>query len=406
MVKNDKPLGGYKVVELSTYVAAPSCARLLGEWGADVIKVETMAGDAFRTFGATMMMPTKEDESPTWEITNANKRSIALDLRNPEGMKVLHRLLEKADVFVTNNRADALKSMQLDYETLKGKYPRLVFALVTGYGEDGPDVNQPGFDTVAFWGRSGILVDLVTPGSYPVYTPAAVGDLAVGISLFGGICAALLNREKTGKGDKVSVALYGAAIWLAGLMIASAQEGYGNKWPKSRFEGNPLAIPYRCKDGEWIMVTILEYARYWPAFCKLLDRPDLIDDERFNTLAGVLANRPALVPIVEEAFAKRDSGEWVKLLREADIVHDRLRHFKEITKDEQAWANNFVYEHSFANGNKGILPSPPVQSAAIGSPEKSRSPMLGEHSREILGELGYSKEQIEEMKNSKVFKQR
>jgi len=319
-------------------------------------------------------------------------------------MQVLHQLLEKADVFVTNNRADALKSMQLDYETLKEKYPRLVYALVTGYGEKGPDVNQPGFDTVAFWGRSGFLVDMIPPGAPPVYTPGGLGDLAVGTSLFGGVCAALLNRHQTGKGDKVSVALYGAAIWLAGVMITSAQEKYGNKWPKSRLEGNPLAIPYRCKDGEWIIITILEYARYWPALCKLLGRPDLIDDARFNSQTNVLANRAELIPLVEEAVLKKNSDEWISLLRAADIVHDRLSHYKEIEKDEQAWANNFIYEHAFANGQTGVLPSAPIQSAALGTPPDDRGPMLGENTKEILVDLGYSAQQIEEMQNNKVVK--
>lgn len=405
-MKTQKPLSNCRVVELSTYVAAPSCARLLGEWGADVIKVETMGGDAFRSFGATMSMPNKEDHSPSWEITNANKRGIALDLRKPEGMEALHKLLATADVFVTNNRADALKSMQLDYDTLKEKYPRLVFALVTGYGEDGPDVNQPGFDTVAFWGRSGFLVDMVTPGSYPVYTPAGLGDLAVGLSLFGGVCAALLNRQQTGKGDKISVALYGAAIWLAGIMITSAQDEYKNQWPKNRLAGNPLAIPYRCKDGEWIIITILEYARYWPAFCTLLDRTDLIGDERFNTQAGVLANRAELIPMIEEAFLKRNSDEWIVKLREADIVHDRLRHYKEITKDEQAWANHFVKEHIYSNGQKGILPCPPIQSADSDVSVFRRGPMMGEHTQEILAELGYTSEKIEAMKAGKIIKVR
>ncbi len=399
-----KPLGNYLVIELSTFVAAPACGRLLAEWGADVIKVETMAGDPWRSYGRTMAMPNKEDHSPTWDITNASKRSISLDLRNPQGMEVLHRLLAKADVFVTNNRADALQSMRLDYETLREKYPRLVYALVTGYGEKGPDVNQPGFDTVAFWGRSGFLGDMVPADAPRIYTPAGLGDLAVGTSLFAGICAALLNREKTGKGDKVSVALYGAAIWYAGVMITSAQAKYGNKWPKERFDGNPLAIPYRCKDGEWILITILEYARYWPAFCKLLGRLDLIEDERFSSEASLMANRAAIIPLIEEAFIKKSSNEWLVLLREADIVHDRLRHYREIEKDEQAWANSFVYEHTFANGQTGILPSSPIRSAALGLPSDSRGPMRGEHSEEILKELGYAAGQIAGLKDGKVVK--
>lgn len=406
MMNSNKPLKNCRVVELGSFVAAPSCARLLGEWGADVIKVETIGGDAWRFFGPTMSLPNMEDESPTWEVVNAFKRDIALDLKTPEGQKIFHQLLDKADVFITNNRADALKKMKLDYDTLKEKYPRLVYALVTAYGEYGPDVNQPGFDTVAFWGRSGFLVDMVTPEAYPIYTPAAFGDMSVGLSLFGGICAALYNRQQTGKGDKVSISLYGTAIWLASMMVMSAQECYGNKWPKSRLAGNPMAIPYRCKDGEWIIITIIEYARYWATFCNVIDRPDLINDTRFNTQAGVLANRTELIPILEEAFMEQDSDEWINRLRKADIVHDRLRHFKEISTDEQALVNNFVREHMFANGKKSVLPCPPVRSAVMGSTAFQRGPLLGEHTLEILTELGYNDQQIEEMKANKVIKGR
>jgi crotonobetainyl-CoA:carnitine CoA-transferase CaiB-like acyl-CoA transferase len=402
-MQNSKPLSGYRVVELSTFMAAPSCGRLMADWGAEVIKVEAHAGDPWRFFGQSMCLPTKEDESPAWEMYNANKRGIVVDLKNAEGQQILHKLLETADVLITNNRPEALEKLNLNYDNLKEKYPRLVYALVTGFGEEGPDVDQPGFDVVAFWARSGFLADLVKPDEYPVYSPAGFGDLTVGLSLFGGICAALLGRQTTGKGDKVSVSLYGTAIWCVSLLVAAVQKRYGNKFPKARLEGNPVAIPYRCKDNEWIMLSILQHDRYWPAFCKALGREDLIDDERFKNQGLALQNRQLLIPILEETFKTRSSEEWVQRLREADIVHDRLRHFTDILTDEQAWANNYLTNYPFANGEKAILACTPIQSEAAGPLPYEKGPLLGEHTKEVLADLGYSAGEIEEFKNKKVI---
>jgi len=400
----NKPLSGYRVVELSSYIAAASCSRILAEWGADVIKVESTSGDAFRYFGPTMSTPANDEENPFWDVLNSNKRGVALNLKAPEGKKIFYELLEKADVFLTNIRPEALVKLKLDYENLKNKYPRLIYALLTGFGEKGPDAALPGFDVVAFWARSGFLVDLVKPDEYPLYSPAGFGDMTVGGTLFGGICAALLNRQKTGRGDKVSIALYGSAIWFAGVVITSTQERYGNKYPKTRLEGNPLAIPYRCKDGEWIMLSVLEIERYWPAFCEALGREELLTEERFKSRQNILDHRSELIPILEETFASKDRDEWVKILKEADIVHARLQHFRDIPKDEQAWANDFVYEKTFANGEKAILPSTPIRFHEGGPPLRQRGPLLGEHTREVLKELGYSSEQIEEMNSNNIIK--
>jgi len=402
MMENSSPLAGIRVVELTSYVAAPSCSRILADWGAEVIKVEPPSGDIWRYFGTTMFTPANEEENPFWDIMNSNKRGIALDLKLTEGQEILHKLLKRADVFLTNARPDVLKKMNLDYESLKEKYPGLIYALVTGFGENGPDAHKPGFDIVAYWARSGFLVDLVKPDEYPLYSPAGFGDLSVGSALFGGICASLFNRQKTGSGEKISISLYGTAIWFSAILITAAQERYGNKFPKARMEGNPMAIPYRCKDGEWIIIAILEYERHWSALCKAVEREELIFDRRFKTRADMLAHRGELIPILEEAFASKESDEWIDLLEEAEIVVERIRHFREVPKDEQAWANNFVYETRFANGEKAILPNTPLKLAECRLSPCKRGPLLGEHTKEVLEELGYSLEQIEQMKKNKI----
>ena len=401
MDAGNKPLSGFRVLELSNYVAAPSCGRLLADWGADVIKVDGPSGDVMRCYGSVMMMPASETENPLWDMLNNRKRGITIDLKSPDGKALFVKLLEKADVFLTNTRSAALKKMGLDYESLRERFPRLVYALITGFGETGPDAELPGFDVVAFWARSGFLLDLVKPDEYPIYSPAAFGDVSVGATLFGGICAALLNREKTGKGDKISISLYGSAIWFACFLILSTQEQYGNKYPKLRLEGNPLAIPYKCSDDEWIMLALIDIDRSWKPFCHAVNRAELIEDKRFRTRTDLLDHREELISILDQVFLTRSSAEWLKVFREGNLVAEKLNHFSDVTKDPQAWANEFLMKKTFSNGKEGILPCPPLKSLNLGKSSLDRGPLAGEHTQEILEELGYSPDQIDKIKKSK-----
>lgn len=403
-----KPLEGIKVVELSTYVAAPVCGRILADWGAEVIKVESLKGDVFRTFGRGQDVPANEDENPLFDMANTGKKAIALDLKTEKGLEILHQLLADADVFLTNNRIKALERQGLDYDTLKQKYPALIYAVLTGFGDTGPDVDRPGFDTVAFWASGGFLADMSikSENSYPVATPAAVGDISSGTILFGGIMAALFNRQKTGKGDRVTTSLFGSAVWFMGYMNIIAQKKYGYRYPRERHEGNPMAMPYKTKDEEWIMISILEHERYYPVLCEMLGIEEYIDDPRFISKQALLnmENRKALVEILELRFILKNADEWVKLLTENDIVHDRLRHFKEITEDPQAIINNFVSEVTFHNGEKAMLPRPSVQSQNLGVPDYNRGPWLGENTLELLSELGYDETNVNDLVASQVIK--
>ena len=264
---------------------------------------------------------------------------------------------------------------------------------------------MPRDSTCSPFGRgAGFISDLVEPGQYPVYSPAGFGDMAVGTVLFGGVCAALLNRQKTGHGDKVTISLYGSAIWFAGLLITSAQKRYGNVFPRERLHGNPMGIPYRCKDGEWILITLMDHERYWPGFCKVLDRQDLVDDDRFKGRATMLRHRSELIPILEETFAAKDSAEWIEIFKRDDIAHDRLRHFRDIENDEQAWVNGFIQRRIYKDGGKGIVPCPPLQSTALEQETYQRGPLLGEHTEEVLTEAGYSPMEIEELKRKSIVR--
>lgn len=300
---NELPLEHVKVVDLSTFAAVSSTGRLLADWGADVIKVESLRGDAWRQYGCVGNVPAIEDENPCWDINNSNKRDIALNLRNPLGMEVLHSLLKEADVFITNYRMNALKEMKLTYEDLAPQYPHLVWGHLSGYGDDGPDAKRPGFDVATYWARSGLMMDIGEPSASPLSQIYAFDDMSTGAVLAGGICAALCKQVRTGQGDKVEISLMGNAIWAAGLLILAAQEAYQDRWPKSRMTPpSPLTSSYQCKDGEWLLLCILEYDRYYPDLCKVLGREDLIADERYNSLKNVKAHNTEFVQLLDSIF--------------------------------------------------------------------------------------------------------
>lgn len=394
----EKPFSGIKVIELATYLAAPACGRILADWGAEVIKIETLRGDSWRRYGDNFNVPTDEGENPLFDIINAGKKSLALNLKASEGREMLEKLLASADVFITNNRLAPLKRMGLDYEALRVRYPSLIYALLTGYGENGPDAAQPGFDTAAFWAAGGFMADLMVdePGAYPIYTPAGMGDIVSGSILFGGISAALAARARTGLGDKVSVSLFGTAVWSMGIMSTISQEKYSYPYPKKRRDGKGTAIPYRCADGEWILPSIIEYARDFPTFCQVMGIPELAEDPRYLTEASMMEpeNKAALLEILEKRFITQTSEYWDKALTGADLVHSRLRHFRDISCSEQARANHYVDEVVFRNGSSAWLPRPALHSESLGLPDYEPAPPLGEDSEDILMELGYTRSEL------------
>lgn len=398
-----KPLEGIKVVELASFVAAPAAGRMLAEMGADVIRVESTAGDPWRFYGVNCGLPVADEENPLFDLYNLGKRDIQLDTKTPEGKEILLRLLGEADVFITNNRLKSLVRAGLDYDSLKDRFPKLIYGLVTGYGQTGPDVDAPGYDGVAFFSRSGMLADMAEPGGYPASAPGCVGDGATGAALFGGICAALLNRERTGMGDFVETSLFGNAVWLCGTM--SAFEQYGYHYPKKRSEMGALYTFYKCKDGEWLHLAVTQHDRYWKPLAEALNVPELAEDERFKNAALISRNRAQLIPLLEQAFSQFDYDEIAARLRERDIVFDRMRHYRELAADPQAVANCFVKEHIYENGHSFMMAMLPVHMRNMDETGTGRGPQMGEHTDEILKQYGYSEEAILRLKEAKAVKQ-
>ena len=271
-----QPLKGVKVIDLTYFVAGPGAARILADWGADVIKVEPSFGDPGRGTGATMSCPIEKDCNPFYTAYNANKRGLSLNLKSEEGKAVLDKLLETADVFVSSYRTGALKRLGLDYDSLSKKFPHLIWAQINGFGDFGPAKDNAGFDTVAFWARSGAMIDITEKDTSPVNPLIGFGDATTSCSLSGGICAALYQKAKTGRGCKVMISLFAQAIWSESAGMVSTQ--YGDEYPKTRKNpGSPVMDTFKSSDDKWFYMSILEPDRYNNALFKELGREDLVD---------------------------------------------------------------------------------------------------------------------------------
>ena len=396
-------LKGVKVVELATFVAAPSCTKLMADWGADVIKVEALFGDAIRGMGGTFNAPMTDEENPMYELENGNKLGIAIDIKDEKGMEILFRLLENADVFVTNIREQSLAKSGLSYNQLKERFPKLIHAHILGYGEDGPLKDKPGFDYTAYFARGGVSMSLMEKGTSPANTSAGFGDHYAGMGLAAGILAALYRQAKTGQGERVTLSLYHAALFGMGLMITTSQ--YGNEMPLSRkVPNNPLMTTYQCKDGRWIQLALIQYNKWFPKFCKVIEREDLINEARFNSITAVVDCVDELVAIVEKEMMKKELSEWSALLEEADLPFEKLQTVNDILDCEQAWANRYLFKTRYSNGNEGILVDTPVRFETMGIKEYMPAPKLGEHSAHILENMGYTADQISELQSTGVIK--
>lgn len=396
-----QPLKGLRVVDFCTHGAGPAACKMLADWGADVIKVEPLEGEAGRYTGKTLAMRADEGDNPHAELINANKRSLPLNLKTPEGKEAMDKLLASADAFVSNYRVRALDKLGLGWDELHAKYPRLIWAVLTGFGLYGPAANNAGFDTVAYWARSGAMIDFTENGEMPITPPFALGDFATAVSLAGGVAAAAFQQAKTGQGERVVTSLYGMGLWASSAVFQAVE--HGNPWPKSRkTPDSPLRNTYRCKDGTWFMMGVVIYDRYFPLVCKMIGREDLINDERFNTEPAAKAHSREFVEILDAAFASKDYEEWAKLLTENDIAFDRINHIKDTAHDEQAWDNGFIYKYTTREGKEDLVVGTPIKFGDCVPAPHTNAPLIGEHAVALLKELGYNDEQIKDMADKKA----
>jgi crotonobetainyl-CoA:carnitine CoA-transferase CaiB-like acyl-CoA transferase len=397
------PMDGVRVVELGFWVAGPSAAGILADWGAAVVKIEPPDGDPFR--GLYLSASGVEiPANPPFELDNRGKRSIALNLRTAEGRAIADRLLDDADVFVTNVRPEILESFGLDDARLRARNPRLVYARVTGYGERGPDRDRPAYDIGAFWSRAGIASALTPPGGDPPYQRGAMGDHVAGMTLAGGVAAALLARAKTGEGQTVTTSLLRVGVFVLGWDTSATLRLGIPATPMTRTATpNPVISCYRAGDGRWFWLLGLQGQRHWPDLVRAIDRPALLDDPRFATMRARRENCAELVGILDAIFATRPLGEWGEALDRAGMWWAPVQSTEDVIRDPQAIAAGAFVEVPQPEG--GTIPgvASPVDFSTSAWQPSAPVPELGQHTEELLLELGYDWPAIAALKERAVI---
>lgn len=399
-------LEGIKVVEVGGAFAMPLAGMLMGSWGAEVIHVEPPGrGDLQRhLLAAGMAGWAKPHEiNYIWEHVDRNKKSLTVNLKSPEGQEIIHALAGKADVFLNNLRPYEMEKFHLDYATLAERNPQIIYANLTGYGQRGPEKNVGGYDSVAFWARSGVMDLMHEPDSAPNISRPAYGDSITSQSLLAGVMAALFMRERTGQGQEVEVSLYNTAIFALGTDITGCLiSGEDSVRPTRQTMSNPIRNIYPTSDNRWIMLGMTNSQHYWPSFCAAIDRPELVDDSKFASQLTRAENAGELVLVIENVFRTKTYAEWVDILSRNKLIWSPLQTPLEVTEDEQAITNDYFTDWDHPSYGKIKLLNNPIKLSKAPAENRSKAPELGEHTDQILLDLGYSSEEIEKMRQNDI----
>src|SRR6201997_3733700 len=380
------PMEGIKVVELGVWVAGPATGGILADWGADVVKIEPPSGDPARLFGR--MMGLDVDVSPPFEMDNRSKRSIVLDLTTDGGRAIALELISGADVFVTNVRPAALRRLGLDFESIAPDNPRLVYGLITGYGETGPDADRAAYDIAAFWARAGLAHLLTRPGNTPLFQRGGMGDHSAGMTLAAAICAALVARDRTGTGQLVTTSLYRQGAYtvsfdlntylMAGQPIAVGQR---------ETMGNPCMNNYAAGDGRRFWIVGLEAARHWPPLCRAVGRTDWLTDPRFSSARLRAVNAVELIAELDQIFASKPLDEWAEIFAsEPDFFWSPVNTVEDVIADEQFHAAGGIVDVPDGESSVSMVATPADFHGTPWAP-RSVAPELGQHTHEVLAEL-------------------
>jgi crotonobetainyl-CoA:carnitine CoA-transferase CaiB-like acyl-CoA transferase len=409
MTQAPLPLAGIKVIECAAWTFVPSSGAVLADWGADVIKVESPhTGDPQRgLISSGLVTGVVGGANYLVEQPNRGKRSVGIDLATEQGRTVLDRLLENADVFVTSFLPRVRDKLTLDPDTIRKRHPHLVYALGTGQGTRGEESAKGGYDGSAYFARSGIA-DALTPLGAPhlVDQPSGFGDLMGGLTLAGGIAAALLARARGQQPPVVDVSLLGLGLWNLGFPVTAAKLYEGQELPAHDPENlpNPIARAYyETADGRHLTLIMLESDRFWPDLCEHLDRPDLITDPRFRDAAARKANNRACIATLRDIFAARTLAQWVDRLSTLKGVWSPVRTALEAHRDPQVLANGYLPTITTNEGVPLSVVANPVRFDQTAAQPRSAAPSLGQHTEEVLLDFGVEWDEIEQLKNAGVI---
>src|SRR5579872_1692610 len=394
----DNIFSGLKVVDLASFIAGPSAAVILSDFGADVIKVEPPSGDLWRHGHQIPPQPQARDPYP-WHLANRNKRGITLDMKSPNAQPVLERLVKWADVLIVNTPHPARKRLKLEYDDVVQWNPRLIYADVTGFGEQGPDANLPGFDITSYWARSGLLSMTRDAGAPPTWPVAGSGDNATAVGLYSAIVTALYRRERTGKGAHVTTSLLAEGVWSASVSIQGALGGakfFGLHDRKN--PANAALNVYRTADGTWFVLIVTPDKL--AAVANAIGRADLLTDPRFSDPAKLAVNMPQLTTILDNVFGARPMEHWYEVFNGVHVTFGAVRGPQEVIDDPQLRANEIVVPLEGAGGKLTSTISSPIQVHGVTKVAARRAPSLGEHNDEVLEQLGFRATEIDALRAS------
>jgi crotonobetainyl-CoA:carnitine CoA-transferase CaiB-like acyl-CoA transferase len=397
------PLSGVRILELASHVFVPIGGAVLTEWGAEVIKVEhPVTGDAYRGLVTAGLHKLSDGIDPSFQFTNRGKQSVSIDLKNPEGRDLVYKLAKECDVLLTNYRPDARRRLQITPEDFRKHNPDIIYVRGSGYGARGPDVQRGGYDSAAYWARAGLGATFTPPDAdYPVMQRPAFGDVVGGMTIAGAIAAALYKRAVTGETSIVDVSLLATGMWQLQPDITHAKLHAGGPAPKydRKVTWNPLSGTYRTRDRRFINLVMLDADRYWPDFCQIVGRPELISDPRFIDMPARKENSRACIEILDAMFATRDHAEWLDVLSSAQGVWAPLQTPLEVHSDPQVQANGYLADVEMITGKNLTLVTSPAQfDEKPNAP--SRAPELGEHTETALLGMGIEWDEIARLKEA------
>ena len=396
-------LNGVRVLEVAAWTFVPSAGAVLAEWGAEVIKVEPRDGGDPQRGLVTMGIVDEGGGSVNYmiEIPNRGKKSIGVDLSTPGGQKVVRELAKRSDVFLTSYLPERRKKFGIDVDDIRAVNPSIVYVRGSGHGPKGPDSDKPGYDGVSYWARGGIATMLTEDADELVRSRPAFGDLLGGMTIAGGIAAALYKKATTGQGSIVDVSLLGLAAWNLSPDVAGSQIHGGSAIPKFGHADapNPLVGTYRTKDGRYVQLMMLQLDKFYPEAMRVIGLPELIDDPRFADPASRYQNRVALIALLDEAFAKRTVAQWRETLAALSGAWGIVQTPAELCEDAAVTANGYVAHTETVNGVPFSLPTNPVQfnERSVIPPG---APEHGQHTEEVLMDAGIEWDTIEELKAS------
>jgi crotonobetainyl-CoA:carnitine CoA-transferase CaiB-like acyl-CoA transferase len=394
-------LDGIRVVEIATFVFMPGAGTVMSDFGADVIHVEPPGiGDPYRMLYHMKPLPQGE-KNYCWDLDSRNKRSLVVNLKTDEGHEIIIDLIKDADVLITNFHPSVLSELRITYEELSEINPRLIYAHGTGFGEQGEEVEKPGYDATAWWARTGLMDSVRPDGGALAMSTAGMGDHPSSMTTFGGIALALYARERTGKGTKVSSSLLANGAWSNSILLQAALDGCTTYVPPTQSNtSNAVVNHYKCADGRSLFLVLIKEAEEFGLFCDAIERPDIKNDPRFAELNVRRENAPALAAVLSQWFAERPLAEWQKRLDDHAITFANIATTEEAVMDPQFIDNNLFVEFADQPGRQVV--NSPLELRDFPKRAPIAAPELGQHTIEVLRDLGYDEQRISGLIESKV----